>query len=194
MSIGSYLRDALRFLCAWAAAPLRMGAQLPSGRDLARAMAARVDPSLPGYVVELGAGTGAITTALLDRGVAPERLILIEADPRFCALLAERFPGARVLRGDGYEAPRLLRRLGIGPIAAVVSGLPLLTQHPERRERLLRESLAMGLAGGAFVQFSYRVHRPPIDSLAPMIEASVSPIVWRNVWPARVYTYRERRA
>jgi phosphatidylethanolamine/phosphatidyl-N-methylethanolamine N-methyltransferase len=185
----SYARDAVYFFRAWMAAPLRTGAQLPSGRELAKAMAAAVDPDAPGAVVELGSGTGAITSALVERGIAPERLILIEADPQFCALLKKRYPAARVLSGDAYAAPRMLRELGIGPIAAVVSGLPLLTQKPVKRQRLLLGLLRLGVPGSAFVQFTY-FYRSPIPVGTRIIESDASPIVWWNLWPARVFTYR----
>ena len=189
----TYARDAMHFLRAWLAAPLRTGAQLPSGRELAKAMAAAVDPDAPGFVVELGSGTGAITAALVARGIAPERLILIEADPQFCALLEARYPAARVLSGDAYAAPRLLRELGIGPIAAVVSGLPLLTQKPMKRQRLLLQFLRLGVPGSAFVQFTY-FYRSPIPIGSGTIASDASPIVWWNLWPARVFTYRRLAA
>jgi phosphatidylethanolamine/phosphatidyl-N-methylethanolamine N-methyltransferase len=58
-------------------------------------------------VVELGPGTGPITSALIARGVAPERLVLVEANPRFCALLEARYPTARVIGGDALpEQPQ----------------------------------------------------------------------------------------
>lgn len=185
----SYARDAVYFFRAWMAAPLRTGAQLPSGRELAKAMAKAVDPDAPGVVVELGSGTGAITQALVERGIAEERLILIEADQQFCALLKERYPAARVLSGDAYSAPRMLRDLGVGPIAAVVSGLPLLTQKPVKRQRLLLGLLRLGVPGSAFVQFTY-FYRSPIPIGTRSIESDASPIVWWNLWPARVFTYR----
>jgi phosphatidylethanolamine/phosphatidyl-N-methylethanolamine N-methyltransferase len=188
----TYAQDALHFLRAWLAAPLRTGAQLPSGRELAKAMAAAVDPKAPGVVVELGAGTGAITAALVARGIAPERLILVEADPQFCALLKDRYPAARVLAGDAYAAPRMLRGLGVGPIAAVVSGLPLLTQRPVRRQRLLLQFLRLGVPGSAFVQFTY-FYRSPIP-IGRSIATAASPIVWWNLWPARVFTSRRLAA
>lgn len=189
----SYAGDAAHFFRAWMAAPLRTGAQLPSGRGLAKAMAAAVDPGVPGVVVELGPGTGAITAALVARGIAPDRLILIEADPQFCALLKERYPAARVLEGDAYAAPRLLREMGVGPIAAVVSGLPLLTQKPVRRQRLLLGLLRLGVPESAFVQFTY-FYRSPIPIGTRFIASDASPIVWWNLWPARVYTYRRLEA
>ena len=61
------LRDDLRFGFQWAVKPRSVGAIAPSGRQLARAMAAQVDPALPGSVVELGPGTGVITRALIER-------------------------------------------------------------------------------------------------------------------------------
>ncbi|NDA46857.1 MAG: hypothetical protein EBY21_06185, partial [Alphaproteobacteria bacterium] len=88
--------DEARFLKAWIEKPLLTGAVSPSGRSLAKMMARYVDPALPGLVIELGPGTGPVTQALLQRGIAPERLILIEYDPDFCKLLARRFPRVRV--------------------------------------------------------------------------------------------------
>jgi hypothetical protein len=69
--------DEFVFLRAWMRAPLVTAAMLPSGPFLSRAMAAAVDPATPGPIVELGPGTGAVTGALVDRGIPPERLILI---------------------------------------------------------------------------------------------------------------------
>ncbi len=181
--------DARRFLRAWLEAPLRTGAQLPSSRDLARAMAAAVDPAVPGTIVELGPGTGAVTRALVERGVDPARLVMVEANPVFCDLLRARYSTARILSCDAYAAPRLLRRLGVGPLAAVVSGLPLLTQRPLRRQRLLLGCLRQAAPGAPFVQFTY-FYRSPIPTRADVVATDVSPMIWRNLWPARVWRYR----
>ncbi len=56
----------------------------------------------PGPVVELGPGTGAITNALIERGVDQKRLVLVEYNPGFCALLRDRYPHAKVVQGDAY--------------------------------------------------------------------------------------------
>src|SRR5262245_35739999 len=131
--------DDFVFFRAWVRAPLVTAAMLPSGKALSRAMAEAVDLTLPGAIVELGAGTGAVTAALVERGVAPERLILIEFLPEFCEVLRRRYPAARVITGDAFAAPDIIRSIGTGPLAAVVSCLPLYGKKPERRERLLKE-------------------------------------------------------
>ena len=56
----------------------------------------------PGPVVELGPGTGAITNALIEHGIDQKRLVLVEYDPGFCALLRDRYPQAEVVQGDAY--------------------------------------------------------------------------------------------
>ena len=113
------LRDDLRFGFQWAVKPRSVGAIAPSGRQLARAMAAQVDPALPGSVVELGPGTGVITRALIERGIAEERLILIEFNRDFAVLLRKRFPKARVLEGDAFALARTVRALGEAPLGVV---------------------------------------------------------------------------
>ena len=97
------MRDQLRFLKGLAARPRMTGAIAPSGPALAKAMASHVDPDEDLPVIELGPGTGVVTKALIERGVAPERIIAIEYSPDFCRLLAERFPGITVIRGDAYD-------------------------------------------------------------------------------------------
>ncbi|MCI0755517.1 class I SAM-dependent methyltransferase [Teichococcus vastitatis] len=181
-------RDNWLFFQSWMQHPLRAGAFKPSSPDLARAMAAQVDPSLPGPVVELGPGTGAITRALVARGVDPARLVLVEADPGFCALLRQRWPMAQVLQADAWAVPDLMRSFD-RPAAAVVAGLPLLIRPPAHRLRLVLDSLRHARPGAPFVQFTYFV-RSPVPAPRAGLRAKGSGMIWRNLWPARVWTYR----
>ena len=181
-------RDNLLFFRSWMQDPLRAGAFKPSSPDLARAMASRVDPSVPGPVVELGPGTGAVTRALVERGVDPARLVLVEADPTFCALLRRRWPMARVLQTDAWAAPILMGKLD-QPAAAVVAGLPLLVRPRAHRLRLVMDSLRQAAPGAPFVQFTYFI-RSPVPAPRPGLRANGSAMIWWNLWPARVWTYR----
>lgn len=185
--------DVLRFLRSSVTAPLRTGAQWPSGKSLCRAMVAPVDPTVPGPIIELGPGTGVVTEALIARGIPPARLILIEFSPQFCKLLAERYPGVRLIQGDAYALEDHIRRLGLAPPAAVVSSLPLLTQPPARRVALLQAALRLMHPDGVFVQFTYgRVS--PIPLAGVDVKTSVSSRIWLNIWPALVYSYRRGTA
>lgn len=182
--------DDLKFLRSWAAKPLTTGAVSPSGRWLARAMAAAVDPAWEGTVVELGPGTGAVTAALLSRGVAPERLLAIEYNPDFAEHIRGRFPGLCVTVGDAYQFGDALQRAGIDKVAAVVSSLPLFTQPPLRRRHLLDEAMTALDPGRPFIQFSYALV-PPVPAEAGRWTLDVSGWIVRNLPPARVWTYRK---
>src|SRR5258707_12647936 len=80
-----------------------------------------------GHVIELGAGTGEVTKALLAAGIAPHRLALVERDPELAGFLRQNFPGPQIIEGDAAHLPGLLVANGVEHIAAVVSSLPLLS-------------------------------------------------------------------
>jgi phosphatidylethanolamine/phosphatidyl-N-methylethanolamine N-methyltransferase len=185
------LGDEVHFFRSLVSAPRRTGAVAPSGRALARAMAAAVSPAGHGLVIELGPGTGPVTRALIETGVASERLVLIEYDPGFCRMLRQRFAPAAIIQGDAYDLPGSLADFAGAPVAAVVSSLPLLNQPPRRRERLIGDAFALMGPDGVFVQFTYGLLSPiPRDICDGRYSACCSAPIWRNVPPARVWTYR----
>ena len=161
-----------------------MGAVMPSGRLLARTMAQYVDPESEAPVVELGPGTGAITNALIEHGVDQSRLVLVEYNPGFCALLRERYPQARVVQGDAYALRDSLWEVLKVPASAVVSGLPLVTKPMLTRLKLIRDAFAALAPGAPFVQFTYSV-APPIPKSLPGVRTQASERIWLNLPPAR---------
>ena len=184
------LDDEVRFLRSWIEKPLHMGAVMPSGRVLARTMAQYVDIKSTGPVVELGPGTGAITSALIEHGVDQKRLVLVEYNPGFCALLRDRYPHAKVVQGDAYKLRDSLLKVLDVPASAVVSGLPLVTKPMLTRLKLIREAFAALLPGAPFVQFTYSV-APPIPKSLPGVSTEASERIWMNLPPARVWVYRK---
>jgi phosphatidylethanolamine/phosphatidyl-N-methylethanolamine N-methyltransferase len=187
---GIRLDDEVRFIRSWIERPLSIGAVTPSGKMLARAMARYVDPHSDGPVVELGPGTGPVTAALVEAGVAPSRLVLVEFNPAFCRILRARYPGATLVQGDAYSMRRLLETLLLQPAAAVVSGLPLVTKPMRQRLRLIRDAFDLMLPGAPFVQFTYSVASPLPRRLSGFtVEASER--IWMNIPPARVWVYRK---
>ncbi len=126
---GDLLRNNLRFLRLWLQRPVRLGAVMPSSRSLAVAMASDVDPDTPGAVVELGGGTGNITAALLEAGIAARDIVVIEREPSLCRVIAKRFPQIRVICGDAMKMRSLLRQArDDGPYRAD-SGSPQYATH-----------------------------------------------------------------
>jgi phosphatidylethanolamine/phosphatidyl-N-methylethanolamine N-methyltransferase len=184
------LDDEVRFLRSWIEKPLHVGAVMPSGRPLARTMAQYVDIESKGPVVELGPGTGAITSALIERGIDQKRLVLVEYNPSFCALLRDRYPQAKIVQGDAYTLRDTLWGVLSARADAVVSGLPLVTKPMLTRVRLVRDAFAALAPGAPFVQFTYSVV-PPIPKSLPGVSTEASERIWMNLPPARVWVYRK---
>ena len=184
------LDDEVRFLRSWIEKPLHMGAVVPSSKLLARTMAQYVDVEAQGPVVELGPGTGAITNALIEHGVDQKRLVLVEYNPGFCALLRDRYPQAKVVQGDAYALRASLDKVLDAPASAVISGLPLVTKPMLTRLKLIRDAFVALAPGAPFVQFTYSV-APPIPKSLPGVSTEASERIWMNLPPARVWVYRK---
>jgi phosphatidylethanolamine/phosphatidyl-N-methylethanolamine N-methyltransferase len=183
------LADNLRFLRALVTRPKNVGAIVPSSRGLARAIAAQIDPTRPGPVLELGPGTGVVTEALLERGLAGERLTLVEYDADMAACLARRFERVQVIEGDAFDLGRALGARAEPNFSAIVSGLPLLNFPFPRRHGLVETVCRLLCPGAPFVQFSYGVNAPV--AAPPGFGVSRAALVWANLPPARVWVYRK---
>jgi phosphatidylethanolamine/phosphatidyl-N-methylethanolamine N-methyltransferase len=146
------------FFKGWIRNPLAMGAFAPSGKSLAKLMAK--DVGAGSRVIELGAGTGTVTEALLRNGVAPSNLYIVERDPQFVKILERRFPRCHVVAADALQLD--LPFDAAGAFDFVISGLPLLCFSPDKRYRALREALALLKPHGRLHQFTY-AGRCPVD-------------------------------
>lgn len=187
---GIRVLDGVAFLRSWMEKPLSMGAVTPSGKELAQAMARYVDPEIPGPVIELGSGTGAVTKALVAAGIEQSRLVLVEFNPSFCRMLRRRYPRATVVQGDAYRIQHLLGGLLSEPAAAVVSGLPLQTKPFKHRLKLMNEAFGLMTPGAPFIQFTYAMVTP-VPMRPADVSAEASELIWLNVPPARVWVYRK---
>jgi len=183
------LDDEMQFIRSWMEKPLRTDAVMPSSKALARVMARYVDPQSTGPIIELGPGTGPVTEALVQRGVDPSRLVLVEFNPDFCRLLRTRYPAATVVQGDAYRLRRLLESIVREPAAAIVSGLPLMTKPLRTRLRLISDAMGLLKGNAPFVQFTYAM-MPPIPKTLSGIKSEASELIWLNLPPARVWVYR----
>ena len=179
--------DSLRFLRSWASDPLRVAAIAPSGVRLAELITREITPD-HGPVLELGAGTGVFTRALLARGLAEDQLTLVEMGPDFAALLRMRFPQARVLQRDAarLSASVLFPQDRAG---AVVSGLGLLSMKPRTVLAILKTAFACLRPDGSLYQFTYGPCCPVPPAILTRLGLQARRIggTWANLPPASVY-------
>jgi len=179
-----------QFYREWLRKPMSVAAVSPSSKRLAEAVAMAVGKAQS--VVELGGGTGALTDALVARGIP--NLVVVESVPAFCELLRRRFPGLEVIEGDAAHAAKLLEgtRVPAGTADVVVSGLGMLTRPRDEQQRLLEAMLELLRPGGHIVQFTYSLFFPAARGLlAEMgLESRREGMTWINLPPASVFVVR----
>ncbi len=163
--------------------PASVGAVLPSSPWLAQAIAAAVPLDSQALIVEIGAGTGAVTQALLARGIAPSRLIVVERSAKLCKLLRRRFPYLTVVQGDAAELIRW-----VGPqdaVCAIVSSLPLRSLPDATVTAIAAQMHELLATDGMLVQFTYGwLGASPLQTLG--FERYKASWEWRNIPPARI--------
>ena len=186
------LADSGLFLREWFADPQRTGSVMPSSPKLAAAMARWLPSDPESYVLELGPGTGAVTEALIERGLREDRLVAIEKNPKLARLLRKRFPTAHVITGDAWHLDDLLleRAEPIQSVGAVISSLPLLNFPVAEAEKLALKIRTMLEPQGTWVQYSYRIHNRRTRGTS-QFQLLASKIVWFNLPPARVNVYQK---
>ncbi len=180
--------EQVRFIGAMAKSPKTVGAVAPTSSETADLMASQITYPNELPVLELGPGTGAITNAILRRGVGEQDIYAVEYDSKFCRALSARLPKAHIIQGNAFKLDEALAPLKGQQFDCVISGLPLLNFDAELRLQFLKGALAQIPKGRPLVQFSYGI-RPPIEPNVPTIKMSKSRWIIKNLPPARVWTY-----
>jgi phospholipid N-methyltransferase len=182
--------DWLLFLQRWLRHPRIVGAIAPSSGALARAMLAAAAP-IAAPVLELGAGTGVFTRALIDSGVPLSQLRVVERLPEFADALRRRLPGLSVLECDAAELAAHLQPSSFG---SVVSGLPLRAMPETQIEAILRAAFACARPEARFVQFSYGLRCPVSAAVRQRLGLSAKRVRWVgwNLPPASVWRFERK--
>jgi phosphatidylethanolamine/phosphatidyl-N-methylethanolamine N-methyltransferase len=171
--------------------PLTVRAVLPASQAFSRLIASRVRRRESEFVVELGAGTGAVTHALLEAGVPADRLLVIEIDPAMADFLRATLPGVFVIEGDAFEVAEAVPAAVIGKAGAIVCGIPLVTLPFEQQQKLVASIRPLLSPSGRFVVFSYCPFSPlPAKRLG--LARTDRRATLRNLIPGFVWTYEFR--
>lgn len=180
--------EELRFFRGWVDKPKAVGSIIPTSMVTARRMASVIDPGSGKPVLELGPGTGVITKAILDRGVAPENLFAVEYSAEFVAHLKRRFPGANIIQGDAFNLDETLGDNAGLEFDSIVSGVPLLNFPVEQRVRYVESLLDRVPAGRPIVQLTYGP-RSPVPPGKGDYRVTRFDFIIRNIPPTTLWLY-----
>lgn len=165
--------------------PREIGSVAPSSPALGELMTGSI-PS-DARVLELGPGSGAITTYILQKISAPSRLTLLESDEELARQCQTKFPGITMWNADVEDA--LMAHTDTFDV--ILSGIPFAVMEKEKRLRvfqLIKERLS---AGGQFIMFQYSIStRDELASIFGTVTTKFTP--W-NVPPAFVFVAKNEK-
>lgn len=187
-------RDIKHTLEHFIKAPQEIGAIVPSSRFLARKMLEPIDLSEASCIVELGAGTGAITNEMIRRSGRHSRILILDLNVEAVNLLRERVKmhgNVEVIHSDARELEKILSARGISSVAAIVSSLPYASLGNELTREILSTAARNLSPQGQFVAFQYT----PLlrKTFEQYFEILSSRIELRNLPPAIVYNCVSKR-
>jgi phosphatidylethanolamine/phosphatidyl-N-methylethanolamine N-methyltransferase len=176
------------FFKRWLANPLQMGSIIPSSPALCRRIARLVSRAEDEVVVELGAGTGVVSRALLAAGVPAEKLVVIEIVPEMAAHLRTALPGVNVICGDAFELARDLPERLHSKVGTAICGIPLVMLPLEQQRRFVAAVEAVA-PGRGFLLYTYCITSPlPYQALG--LQARREAWTPLNFPPASVWRYQ----
>lgn len=188
------LSTPLVFLRGWSRDPVAVGLPFASSSWTARRLAqVALEAAIPGSgpVLELGAGTGPVTQALIEAGCLVDGIIVVERDAELCTILQRRFRDLRVLHGDALNLGAILANAGIPSVSVVLSGLPMRAVPPRAAARCYSGAFRSMPSGGAIIQYTYGFRSPvDPDEAALKLDATFVGREWRNVPPMGIWNYR----
>lgn len=182
------------FFQRWLKTPLTLGAILPSSESLSRFMAHHVASETfsaiqeGGLVLEIGAGTGAFTHALLEASIPPKQLVSVELDPSLFLFLESRFPDVQTVCGDAQNLRELLPEKILSNISCVVSGIPMVTLPRDVQKNIIHEAFSILPQNGTFFQFTYSPFSSIPTHLYSLKKRRIG-TVFTNFPPATVWAY-----
>lgn len=176
--------DRAAFLRMWLRRPVEVGSLTPSSPHLARTIAGWVPWERTRTLVELGAGTGAVTAELIRPLTPATRFLAFERLPEFRAVLQERYPTLEV-HPEARHLSRVLQSTGAGMADVIVSGIPFALLTADQRQALLDEIDRSLVPGGCLIAFQYAPQMLP--ELRRRFQSVELRLVLANLPPAMVY-------
>ncbi len=186
--LGRKFGEEIRFFKGWMDGPKQVGAICPTSAVTAKRMASVINPGSGLPVLELGPGTGIITKAIIEHGVAPKDLVSIEFSTDFYQHLLRTFPGVNFLNGDAFDLDKTLGKFQDATFDSVISAIPLLSFPMEQRMALIDNLLDRLPVGRPVLQITYGPISPVIANPA-RYKIKHYDFVMRNIPPAQLWTY-----
>lgn len=173
--------------------PLQIGSIIPSSRFLERRILAAARITSANTIVELGPGTGGLTRAILDTMPQHAKLLSIEINPNFYALVS-RIEDERLIThlGSACDLKEILSMYDLGAPEAVISGIPFSTMSQREGTQVLELISSLLAPHGRFV--AYQVSARVASLCRPFMGTEQREVELLNIPPMRIYQWEKSGA
>lgn len=178
--------DRIVFLQEFLKHPRQVASIIPSSRFLQRRIIKLSGIRSARMVVELGGGTGGTTRAILRELPASAKLLVIEINPQFCALLRRIQDGRLIVHpGGAQELAEAIAAYGLPAPDTIVSGIPFSTMSAGAGARTLAAISSVLAPGGRFL--AYQVSKQVDELASPLLGPARVELELFNVPPMRLF-------
>lgn len=181
------------FLDEWRKHPTQLGTLAPVTVRFADAVSALIPSPDCAKIVEIGAGTGRITRALLRAGVNPKNLVAVELSSRLCDFLRQCWnhdssESPTIVEGNAVDLPNIIPCGFVGHTTTVVSAIPFRYIGPNVRSQIIKAAGKILAPGGSMLHVTYhpRCPMPSMDEWGSQKRLAM----WWNVPPAFVFEFK----
>lgn len=128
-----------------------------SSKFLVKNIIAPIDFNKARCIVELGAGDGCITKAILEKMHPDAVLISFEVNDKFCDMINKDVndPRLHLVCDSAEKIGEYLQKYGFGKADYIISSVPLVVLPKEIARNIEKEVTKTLVSGGTFVHLSY---------------------------------------
>eukprot|EP00831_Metopus_contortus_P055480 TRINITY_DN4697_c0_g1_i4.p1 TRINITY_DN4697_c0_g1~~TRINITY_DN4697_c0_g1_i4.p1 ORF type:complete len:268 (+),score=51.00 TRINITY_DN4697_c0_g1_i4:36-839(+) len=186
----AYFWDMMLFCRSWFNCPKQMGTIFPSSKSTGKAIANIIKCPDHVRVVEVGAGTGQITSEIVKLGIPNEQFVAIEYDSGLCEKLRKtQSQGLQVLNMDAADMVEKLPKEFIGHTDYLISTLPLIPMGEEKCRKVVDSIFTVLKPNGVYIQVTLSPAKPKyVDLLG--LEATKICVSWLNIPPMHIWRIR----
>ncbi|MCX4187434.1 class I SAM-dependent methyltransferase [Methylophaga sp. OBS4] len=170
--------------------PLQIGSIIPSSHFLEQRIQEAAAIGSAKFVVELGAGIGNTTRAILRMMPQDAKLLSIEINPRFHAFVSGIEDDRLIAHlGSACELNEIISMYGLGAPEAVISGIPFSTMLHREGSQVIEAISSLLAPNGRFV--AYQVSKRIVSLCRPYLGSEQIRIELLNIPPMRIYKWEK---
>jgi phosphatidylethanolamine/phosphatidyl-N-methylethanolamine N-methyltransferase len=168
--------------------PLQIGSIIPSSRFLERRIVEAAAPLSANVIIELGPGTGGVTQALLCAMPQHAKLLSIEINSHFNALVSGIKDDRLIVHpGNAIELAEIIAMYDLGLPNAIVSGIPFSTINRSDGSKILEAVSSLLAPNGRFV--AYQVSNQIATLCNPFLGSGQTTTEYLNIPPMRIFQW-----